>query len=524
MSPMDEVNTTGHEPEPNPPDAPDWLDDYERDIDMYWEWQDSPSPRSCHRCREIHVQVEGSPRGPVVADATDLPVWIGDEVVLEQDRRLVKAKVVSRPVTRMRKASRPCPVVRFPTPADERRIALRNSREEEAFRFCRERIRARNLPMKLVGVKYQQSGNKAVFYFGAEGRVDFRALVRDLAQRFHTRIEMRQVGVRDEARMLGGVGVCGQPLCCGSFLGGFASVSIRMAKTQNLALNPQKVSGVCGRLLCCLNYEQFAYEERRKGLPKNGATIQTPRGQGKVKEVDVLRRRIRVQLENGKVVSFNVPEPKEDPTAAPLQLEEVVEGVPLVDPPNRNEPRQEKQQPRRRRKSRRSKGSKQAQTAEPKQAEAQQRKPGKAKQRQPRQAMADQRQDKRQAKADQRQDKRQAKADQRQDKGTKPGPRRAKADQKAGEQRTRTPKPKEQAQKGAGEQRTKTPKPKEQPKRGEQAGGDRQRKSRRRRPRGARQAQMPQQQAEGQPRKRRSRRSRGRPGSNPARPSENKDA
>ncbi|MBN2361607.1 MAG: hypothetical protein JXR83_19295 [Deltaproteobacteria bacterium] len=172
-------------------------------------------------------------------------------------------------------------------------------RSREAIEFCQQCIRQYQLPMKLVDVEFGVAGSRCTFYFVSEQRVDFRMLVRDLARRLRTRIEMRQIGVRDQSRLCGGIGVCGRELCCNSWIGRFAPVSIRMAKDQGLALNPQKVSGVCGRLLCCLTYEEEAYRELRQGLPKIGKRVITPLGEGRVKDVDVLAGRIRVLLEQG---------------------------------------------------------------------------------------------------------------------------------------------------------------------------------------------------------------------------------
>ena len=172
-------------------------------------------------------------------------------------------------------------------------------REREALLYARERARARNLPIKVVRAEYPLAGQKALFYFVSEERIDFRDLVRDLTQKLRLRIEMRQIGVRDEAKMVGGIGACGRELCCSTFLPSFAPVSIKMAKDQNLVLNPTKVAGQCGRLKCCLVYENDLYTEMKKGLPKLGKRVRTPGGDGRVVELDVLRQRIRVQFEEG---------------------------------------------------------------------------------------------------------------------------------------------------------------------------------------------------------------------------------
>lgn len=276
----------------------------------YWDWLDDPAPAGLRYVREVTVRLDEQ-KQTVRADALDVPAAPGCKVLVEGEDCPCWGQVTSPIRACMSSRSLPC-LVRQEGRGDKRRNELQRSREEEAFRFCQEKIRERKLPMKLVRVQYQSNGNKAVFSFGAEGRIDFRQLVRDLAQRFHTRIEMKQIGVRDEAKTLGGIGTCGLPLCCRSFLEGFAPVSIRMAKTQNLSLNPQKVSGQCGRLLCCLNYEQKTYEELRKGLPKLGGTVETPRGPGRVRDVDVLRRRVQVQLENGPAVTFVAGQVDED--------------------------------------------------------------------------------------------------------------------------------------------------------------------------------------------------------------------
>lgn len=180
---------------------------------------------------------------------------------------------------------------------DDIRIHLENkAKEKDAFNTCVEKINQHNLDMKLIDVEYTFDNNKVIFYFTADGRVDFRELVKDLATIFKTRIELRQIGVRDEAKMVGGLGPCGRPLCCSTFLGDFASVSIKMAKEQNLSLNPTKISGICGRLMCCLNYEQKAYEDIRRKLPRIGAVINTPRGKGEVISNSVVKEKVKAKL------------------------------------------------------------------------------------------------------------------------------------------------------------------------------------------------------------------------------------
>ena len=199
-------------------------------------------------------------------------------------------------------------VIRLATAEDLAVVAKNKKKEEDAFRICEEKIRFRKLDMKLVEVECTFDNSKLLFYFTAENRVDFRELVKDLASVFRTRIELRQIGVRDEAKMLGGLGICGRPFCCASFLGEFQPVSIKMAKEQGLSLNPTKISGACGRLMCCLKYEQDAYEDLLRITPKVGAIVQTGEGRGKVTEVNLLTGELKVHLdraEEGAVTSFH---------------------------------------------------------------------------------------------------------------------------------------------------------------------------------------------------------------------------
>ena len=190
-------------------------------------------------------------------------------------------------------------VIRKATDADLAVQEKNEAREKEAFGICVQKIEQHKLEMKLVSVEYTFDDSKIIFYFTANGRVDFRDLVKDLAGIFHMRIELRQIGVRDEAKMLGGLGACGRQICCGAFLGDFQPVSIKMAKEQNLSLNPTKISGQCGRLMCCLKYEQDYYEETLKKLPRVGKDIMTPDGVGVVTEINVLRERVKVRVKTG---------------------------------------------------------------------------------------------------------------------------------------------------------------------------------------------------------------------------------
>ncbi len=189
-------------------------------------------------------------------------------------------------------------VVRRATDADIRRREENKKKQEQAFKICEEKIQSHKLDMKLVEVEYSFDGTKILFYFTADGRVDFRELVKDLASVFHMRIELRQIGVRDEAKMLGGLGICGRPFCCNRFLNDFLPVSIKMAKEQGLSLNPVKISGTCGRLMCCLNYEQNVYEKLNKTTPRVGSTVTTPDGDGTVISVSVLGQKVKVRLDS----------------------------------------------------------------------------------------------------------------------------------------------------------------------------------------------------------------------------------
>lgn len=190
-------------------------------------------------------------------------------------------------------------IIRLATPADKKKLEENQAKEERALGIAEKKAQGYGLDMKFIRVEYTFDGAKAVFYFTSDGRVDFRELVKELASTFHTRIELRQVGVRDETKMLGGLGLCGQPCCCSRFLGGFQPVSIKMAKEQGLSLNPTKISGLCGRLMCCLKYEQNHYEQAHKKMPPVNAEVRTADGQGRIQEVNVLKETVKVTVHIG---------------------------------------------------------------------------------------------------------------------------------------------------------------------------------------------------------------------------------
>ena len=227
----------------------------------------------------------------------ELDICVGDHVIVETARGVEYGFVVLGPKeVDDSKVIQPLKeVIRIATPKDDAREESNRKKEKEAFEICQKKIRAHNLEMKLIDAEYTFDNNKLLFYFTADGRIDFRELVKDLAAVFKTRIELRQIGVRDEAKMLNGIGICGRPLCCASFLGDFQPVSIKMAKEQNLSLNPTKISGVCGRLMCCLTNEEETYEELNRQLPGVGDHVTTPEGlHGEVQAVHVLRQIVKV--------------------------------------------------------------------------------------------------------------------------------------------------------------------------------------------------------------------------------------
>jgi len=230
-------------------------------------------------------------------DPMNLEVSTGDHVIVETARGIEYGYVVlGRREVEDDKVVQPLkPVIRMATKADDEVEKRNHEKEKDAFKICKEKIRKHGLPMKLIDAEYTFDNNKVLFYFTADGRIDFRELVKDLASVFKTRIELRQVGVRDETKIVGGIGICGRTLCCHSYLSEFIPVSIKMAKEQNLSLNPTKISGVCGRLMCCLKNEEETYEELNSKLPNAGDYVTTDDGlKGEVHSVSVLRQLVKV--------------------------------------------------------------------------------------------------------------------------------------------------------------------------------------------------------------------------------------
>ncbi len=232
----------------------------------------------------------------------------GDHVIVEADRGLDYGQVLSETEVLLdADIEEPLKkVIRKANPWDMHQIEKNKKKIKEAMDTCSKKIHERKLQMKLIDAEFSFDRSKIIFYFTAEGRVDFRDLVKDLANVFKTRIELKQIGVRDEAKMLGGLGPCGRALCCATHLKDFEPVTIKMAKEQSLPLNPTKISGLCGRLMCCLGYEYKTYKELMKGLPREGETVKTPKGPGKVVGVNAIKRAVSVELEDGSVIEVPI--------------------------------------------------------------------------------------------------------------------------------------------------------------------------------------------------------------------------
>ena len=246
------------------------------------------SVRFRNGCKEYYFD----PKGLTVPTDTDVIVETaqGPEFArCSQGNHQVEDDAVVKPLRGL---------IRIATDNDRHTAAYNRGREKEAFEVCKKKIQQHKLEMKLVRVECSFDGSKILFFFTADGRVDFRELVKDLASVFRARIELRQIGVRDEAKMIGGLGICGRPFCCSQFMDEFLPVSIKMAKTQSLSLNPTKISGTCGRLMCCLKYEQDAYEDAIRRMPKNDSFVLTPDGTGNVSDINVLKETVNVRLDD----------------------------------------------------------------------------------------------------------------------------------------------------------------------------------------------------------------------------------
>lgn len=246
-------------------------------------------------------------------EAAGHKVTTGDKAIVETARGIELGEVVLANFSiDLNTVNQPLKkVLRRATHDDIKKAEANRKKEAEAFKICTEKIKEHKLDMKLTDVEYAFDGSKILFYFTADGRVDFRELVKNLAFVFKTRIELRQIGVRDEAKMTGGLGICGRPLCCSTFLGEFAPVSIKMAKEQSLSLNPTKISGTCGRLMCCLKYEEEAYHDLLRRTPKPGAVVKTPEGKGQVVDTSLLRGNLKVKLDKDEMTRvFHVSEVK----------------------------------------------------------------------------------------------------------------------------------------------------------------------------------------------------------------------
>ena len=245
------------------------------------------------------------------------PKWLevkkGENVVVEtaQGEEIAEVVIPNRMIDEEKLANPLKKVLRLASTRDLKHAEDCRKKEKEAFELCNKKIKEHKLEMTLTDVEYKFDNSKILFYFTADGRIDFRDLVKDLAAVYKTRIELRQIGVRDEVKRIGGNGVCGRELCCCTFLSDFEAVSIKMAKEQNISLTPSKISGNCGRLMCCLKYEQEAYEEKLKKLPNIGAIVKTPEGQGEVDGVETLKEIVKVKIKDGEIYKFKRFETKD---------------------------------------------------------------------------------------------------------------------------------------------------------------------------------------------------------------------
>jgi cell fate regulator YaaT (PSP1 superfamily) len=271
-------------------------------------------PSETEKYKALVVGIKFRNRAKVYDYLTDDPnLSIGAECVVESGKGVLYGEVAQRPrfmpLDKMRQALRK--LVGLTNEENRTSIAEKKKLEEEAYQFCMSKVAQRSLKMKLVSVEFLDHQRKAIFYFTSDGRVDFRGLVKDLAHKFKTRIEMRQIGVRDEAKMLGGIGPCGRKLCCATFMHSFDPVTIRMAKDQDLTLNPSKISGLCGRLMCCLSFEHRCYKELKDEMPSHGDRLITAEGEGRVVKIYLLEEKVLLELEDGKRVEVRCHDPSQ---------------------------------------------------------------------------------------------------------------------------------------------------------------------------------------------------------------------
>lgn len=272
--------------------------------------QESGAPEGGETVRMVTVMIKGQNRTSHFA-AGEHSLKPGDEVVVRTDKGKALGTVAEVPLELACGGCGSRKILRKASPEEIANDAENRVREKEAFDFCAASIEEWDLPMRLVRVEYLLDRSKAIFYFTSEKRVDFRELVRTLAREFSTRIEMRQIGIRDEAKLVGGVGPCGMAFCCTSFLDNFAPISVKMAKEQNVILNPNKISGGCGRLLCCLNYEYDQYREVSRGLPRIGKKVDLPEGSGRVRSIDIFTNTITIDLPDRNTVVMDIEEFRE---------------------------------------------------------------------------------------------------------------------------------------------------------------------------------------------------------------------
>lgn len=303
-------------------------------------------------------------------NAREIELETGDRVIVETDRGRALGIIVSGPVeidTESEKRELKN-IIRLATEEDMQLATTNAAREETALRYCRSRVIEKKMEMKLVKAEYLFDGSKIIFYFTADGRIDFRELVKDLAHHFHTRIEMRQIGVRDEAKLIGGIGICGQALCCCSFLTEFSPVSVKMAKEQQLALNPNKISGQCGRLLCCLSYEYETYCKLRKGMPKHGLKLTADGLHAQVCDIDILGQKVGIRIEDGRNLKLSKDEFRQLQESGKLpEQESTLNDIPAFEPKPKPKPApkpekqdsgtEENKKPKKRRRRRRRKPS-----------------------------------------------------------------------------------------------------------------------------------------------------------------------